>query len=88
MSVHAPLPYVVRLRMARGDDSVPDIQEVRLLAYSLEEAICAAVFQSTGRPGALDVTGTVLVDSVEPDMDRYLAMMAGRLAAKEARHAE
>lgn len=75
---HEPLPYVVRVRTTLGEDSVPDVQERHVTAYSLYEAMFQAVVEATGT--APDAAKYV-VEHIGPDLPAYTAaVVANRLA--------
>jgi len=61
---HSPLPYVVRLRVAMDEDSVPEVSEFHVTAYSIFEAMMQATLQAGGQ--VLDGT-KIRVEDVRPD---------------------
>lgn len=78
MFTHEPLPYVVRLRETMGDDTMPVSHEERLVAYSVYEAMMQAIFQAGGHaPSETRFT----IESIEPDVPAYYAMLAARVVA-------
>lgn len=76
---HDPLPYLVRLRVALTDDAVPEIQEIRVVAYSLSEAMMQAFIAVTGN-GVID--SKVRVESIAPDEPEYWTRMLGNTIAR------
>jgi hypothetical protein len=76
---HAPMPYLVVLRAAMTDDAPVERLERTVVAYSLYEAIHAAVMEATGL-----TTDHVkfTIESVRPDVPAYLAMLLAQMRAK------
>ena len=70
--IHAPLPYIVTARVIVSEDLPPERHEVRLVAYSILEAIMQASIQ-LGGDGLED--SHVKVELIAPDLDRYMAML-------------
>jgi hypothetical protein len=64
---HAPLPYVVVLRVAATEDEEPVTSTHRLRAYSVIEALLQASMQATGHYAE----GKVTVESIAPDVEAY-----------------
>lgn len=77
MWTHAPLPYVARIRVSRGDDEAPLLDEVRFDAYSIFEAMVQA---SMAGGGAYSPTGLgdskVTIEHLAPDVPEYLRRLA------------
>jgi hypothetical protein len=84
MWTHQPLPYVVRLRITADEDSAPRVQEFKVTAYSIIEAMMQANFLA----GGSGIDGEKYkVEEITPDMPAYLAMFVANqaLAAKVRR---
>lgn len=64
-----PLPYVVRLRVAAGDDARPVVTEVRGLAYSPLDAVTQAVVETIGMAGTSNTN--YKIESVGPDIEAW-----------------
>lgn len=69
---HAPMPYVVRLRVSAGEDADAPSQlvEVRTVAYSCYEAAMQAFLQASGISG-LEAPG-VKIESIDADWEAYV----------------
>lgn len=65
---HAPLPYKVVLRMVLDMDRPAERVEVGVVAYSMMEAVLAAIYKQCGTAEA-----SYRVESVEPDLAAYVA---------------
>ena len=76
-SVHDPLPYIVRVRLYTHEDAPPSVQEVRVNAYSLLEAVGQAMFEVTGA-SAVD-EGKAKIEFIGPDVPEYWRRMLGNL---------
>lgn len=46
MLTHLPLPYVVRIRLVSSEDTVPDVRELHVVAYSVFEAMLQGLFEA------------------------------------------
>ncbi len=78
---HAPLPYVVVLRVALTDDGKTERFERSVTAYSAYEAVHAAVIEAAG---VLDFA-KVKIESIRPDDAAYWALTIERLAQVAAK---
>lgn len=83
---HQPLPYVVRLRITADEDSAPRVEEFRVTAYSIIEAMMQANFLAGGS-GVSGESDKYKVEEIMPDMPAYLAMFVANsaLAARQVR---
>lgn len=72
---HAPMPYIVVFRGSLDEDAPLERYERKVTAYSLYEAVHAAVLESIGDFPSVKF----IVESARPDMDAYLAMLVNRL---------
>jgi len=73
---HEPLPYVVRLRVVLSQDSIPEIREYKIVAYSIMEAMLSALFQA----GGTEIDGVkYAVEDIQPDIPEYFSMIIKRL---------
>ncbi len=73
---HAPLPYVVVLRVGLGDDAPSERIEHHIVAYSAYEAVHAAIIEACGS----FENGKIKVESLRPDVAAYWVMMVEKLA--------
>lgn len=80
---HAPLPYIVRVRISADDDSVSQAREFRLVAYSAYEAILQALF-AAGSTSLADAK--VKVEEIGPDVAGYLKLISGGIEALRERN--
>ena len=64
-SVHAPLPYLVRMRVVENQDASPAVFERHVTAYSVLEAIDQAVIEMSCELHHGDAE--IIVESVGPD---------------------
>lgn len=73
MFTHAPLPYIVRIRVVVDDDATPESREFKLTAYSVLEAMMQALYQAGGT--AIDGVN-YKVEDIRPDIAEYYRMIA------------
>lgn len=78
MMTHAPLPYVVRVRLVRDDDAAPEVREIRLTAYSVLEAMLQATIEAGG--STFD-DSKVKVEHITPDVPAFVAAAVRRALA-------
>ena len=77
---HAPLPYVVVLRAAVSEDGPVERFEQHVVAYSIYEAMWAAIVEATG--SAVIERKRCTIESVRPDMAAYAALVLQRAMAR------
>lgn len=77
--VHDPLPYIVRLRETLNEDSVPTVNEYRVVAYSIFEAMVQATTRAGGR-GIDDIR--YKIEDIYPDLEEYFRMITDRIFQK------
>ncbi len=77
---HAPLPYVVTVRVMISEDAPPQRIEHKVVAYSLYEAIFTAVIQSTGAASLNDAR--CVIESVAPDTMEWTRMKLMQVMSK------
>ena len=80
--VHAPLPYLVRVRVVVDDDRPPEMRTIALTAYSMLEAMLQASLEAGGS-GANDPR--VTVEQIMPDLVAYQRLIEARLKAVAAK---
>lgn len=79
MFTHLPLPYVVHVRVMMSEDAFPETHIVRLMAYSIFEAMCQASQQLGG--GTILDDAKVKIERIEPDVPEYQRIFYGYIAA-------
>jgi hypothetical protein len=79
---HDPFPYVIRLRVAAGDDAVAETHEIRTVAYSVSEALYQAAIQLSGV--GFGEMAKFTIEHVGPDFDAYVVMRLKQKAEREA----
>lgn len=82
MMEHRPLPYYVRLRLAKSEDETPTLHEWRGTAYSLFEAMLQAMMVATGKTDPEQQS--LKVEAIEPDVAAYLRMVLEGTAEETA----
>lgn len=73
LTKHHPLPYVVALRVSLDHDSPPTTVEREVLAYSMEEAVFAAIFETVG---LVPEKSNVVIEKVAPNLEAWFRMLA------------
>lgn len=76
--LHAPVPYIVKLRLTASDDAAPLAKTWRGYAYSVLEACMQSSFEVGGTLGA--DTSKIVIESVGPDVETFEADLLKRLA--------
>lgn len=72
---HEPLPYVVTVRVALDDDHAPELRQIKLVAYSVIEAMVQASIIAGGSIGHEDAR--VKVERIDADVEAYHAQIGG-----------
>lgn len=77
--VHPPLPYMARVRVVADDDSVPQVREVHVVAYSVIEAAMQAITEVGGTSVLSDEK--YRVESIGPDLAAYARLFGNVLSS-------